>query len=884
MATKAEFLLSRFDNVQSEMKSLGEKQELVDKDPGLTTSSKFEDLTQAISALRLEARSTVSSKLKEYNDLVEDIETITAMNIASDQMLTDQISARKKDLDEATLRNVAKEGDLMKARDDLMMKRTNAGIMKSQLESLKDQVSTKQRNHQETKSKMEASLEDLRADVSTEDQNLQLSRKKSLIMKTSGQALEAKLSNSMEIKERKMRSLDAKRKEVNDQEALCNSLKLKLESLLGCVSDLKQETDKFSKHQSDLEMLKEDVKVVQDRNIILLGERDSLAKVEHQKDALEQEKNNLQTRLSLLQDKDLSYSEDLITCQNRLDDAKSKFEAASSKVETLRHNLVDLTQQLKDKETQVELLSQNVSSAQENADSKKSTIQHLEDGNEEKRNQLTDLENKIEMEQLELDQMIQKQKDHQEVIRVEEANLGAQSDEQTKLEFELEQQSTLLKDLEAESIVIAARMNSMRQDCLETEKKLDLISSQVESGQKSSAESDNHIQALKEILSSKQQSLASRKLKEKETLQELDDLKEQLLIKVEKMRSFEDFDVEKLESSLCEEQKIQESLEKEIEEVKSMEGKLINKIELTDEKTKNLTVEVVAQETTYSNLMMDGDQLETGLNELEAKVEEKEREEVSYNKAEDQVASLRIDLDQLRAQINEENSKFRESLEEKVNEASGLCKPLDDERRKTLFMLENVDEKLMNLEVLIKTKQAQLKSKKIDQKMSKEQRMFEKEIDHLHNRIFELQSNIEAQNNLNSNISREVDRLKSMRDDIFSDEEEITPRKIVNSKRKLSDVLDIEVDHSQENPVMPEEASEKFSLPPATPVNSRVLTSTGATARKPGLSRLIGRQKKESQTPVTKVSSQKKSPAKEKEAENTDVFDFDNIMSCSPSQ
>ena len=223
-------------------------------------------------------------------------------------------------------------------------------------------------------------------------------------------------------------------------------------------------------------------------------------------------------------------------------------------------------------------------------------------------------------------------------------------------------------------------------------------------------------------------------------------------------------------------------------------------------------------------------------------------------------------------------------MEEKLNEASGLCKPLDDERRKTLFMLENVDEKLKNLEVLIKTKQAQLKSKKIDQKMSKEQRMFEKEIDHLHNRIFELQSNIEAQNNLNSNISREVDRLKSMRDDIFSDEEEITPRKIVNSKRKLSDVLDIEVDHSQENPVMPEEASEKFSLPPATPVNSRVLTSTGATARKPGLSRLIGRQKKESQTPVTKVSSQKKSPAKEKEAENTDVFDFDNIMSCSPSQ
>ena len=144
---------------------------------------------------------------------------------------------------------------------------------------------------------------------------------------------------------------------------------------------------------------------------------------------------------------------------------------------------------------------------------------------------------------------------------------------------------------------------------------------------------------------------------------------------------------------MCEEQKIQESLEKEIEEVKSMEGKLINKIELTDEKTKNLTVEVVAQETTYSNLMMDGDQLETGLNELEAKVEEKEREEVSYNKAEDQVASLRIDLDQLRAQINEENSKFRESLEEKLNEASGLCKPLDDERRKTLFMLENVDEK-----------------------------------------------------------------------------------------------------------------------------------------------------------------------------------------------
>merc|ERR1712029_1133944 len=95
-----------------------------------------------------------------------------------------------------------------------------------------------------------------------------------------------------------------------------------LEKEIRNVNNLEEETAGKEKIEHDLEMLKEDVEAVQDRNTKLEKEIAKLSKVKQLYAECEQEKVNLLARMELLKNKNRNYLEDLKSHQDLLSDGK----------------------------------------------------------------------------------------------------------------------------------------------------------------------------------------------------------------------------------------------------------------------------------------------------------------------------------------------------------------------------------------------------------------------------------------------------------------------------------------------------------------------------------------------------------------------------------
>merc|ERR1712029_300381 len=85
------------------------------------------------------------------------------------------------------------------------------------------------------------------------------------------------------------------------------------------------------KIEQDLEMLKEDVEAVQDRNTKLEKEIAKLSKVRQLNSECEQEKVNLLARMELLKNKNRNYLEDLKGNQDLLSDGNVTLDQLKTK-------------------------------------------------------------------------------------------------------------------------------------------------------------------------------------------------------------------------------------------------------------------------------------------------------------------------------------------------------------------------------------------------------------------------------------------------------------------------------------------------------------------------------------------------------------------------
>ena len=551
-----------------------------------------------------------------------------------------------------------------------------------------------------------------------------------------------------------------------------NELKGMIENLekeIRNVNNLEEQTTGKEKIEQDLEMLKEDVEAVQDRNTKLEKEIAKLTKVKQLSAECEQEKVNLLARMELLKNKNRNYLEDLKGNQDLLSDGNvtldqlktknSVFESDIIKLENVIDGLTGKKEEMKLKYVRTKTISEELKTEIALKTSKKDQLLKELNKVSSESEALTGKGNALK---LGFDIHEKERGNLQTDIKTYKSNNIEISQELTIKSSKLSKIKGMANDNEQKVAEIEKELKSKVFKINEDTEKISMLKDRND-------EIDSESDSLKASKGSKEDELQLSNQKGEKLEEELKGLKFDLKNKEIACLVNSGADNEEISAKQRSLEEVKEKVAKaqeEIERFKFDEASITLQIE--DVNSAQKTEKMKLDNLKDSNVIINDEieKLKESMNNLKTEINvatlKKAEHDEAHRNAKLKISNLEKERESLDEAKKSLNDKFKLMIDDKAKFHAEACRPLDEEWKSYNGKIEDLVESLRKVEIKIKTQDA-LNKKEATEKLAKansQEKEASKKICVLRNNLEELRRKIEHQNRSNSVLSRDVERLQ----------------------------------------------------------------------------------------------------------------------------
>ena len=850
--------------------------------PQPSRSDKYVELISSVSKMRNEAVQTFLQKKEELNQSSRNVSNLKVSGDQELQQLDLEIANLKEKIDVESLQKMKVEEQLSQAEEVFSSLQTQEGTLKLKIQSQTEELETLDQKSKEINDLYVGKIEEKRLNIEKLIKRNKDLEERKLKLKCNFEEKKAALIEANKVKTMTVEELENCQKEMTLKEKNISDLKAKLSSQVKEIDELKVKTACESNLQRELDFLKEEVKASNDKKQSLEKELSNYSKVFQQKAASDEEKINLISRLQLLREKDESYAEDLVNCNQRLKESELKITEVDLKIRKVEDENKNLTENVEQRKISLENIRKNCTDLEEEEMSLRKNLEEMRKNHEMR-------ESRIEKLSFEKEMLEKSLKDVDEKLSIVGNEMESTQDEVLILENELEAADNKIADLQIQ-------LSGVEDEHVSINSNLEKLSNEVKEKEALDYDLIKKISVAKGDVTTLDESICS--LKEKisaktDGLNDLDKRKKELSLTVEKLKVEKSSKEELIKSKAVSdphsnEEKIfslEEELKRnqsEVERLRTDELEIEKKIENINDTIQSQKSSLEKLQSENKNAEEENENLNLKLKDLQVKVNQaKDNELKKVNVTEEvkeKVSSLNKDIKDLENLKSTETSKFRAMLEEKSRKFAEVCKPHEEDRKAILQRIAEIEGEMKKVDVKIKTKTAQKRKDKLVKlkKVKESDKNSLNTLKGLQNKCGDVQAQIEAQNKRNSNLQKLVDvsNASALKID-DSDDEDINPRRTNvgsgKTKRKLVDNLDIDVFDFET-----ERCPQNFV--PSTPLNTKkLLTRAQSEAkfpRKSALASLIDNK-------GGKTKNNKKEPKAKLSKENKVDKNFDEIMQIS---